>query len=168
MQEMEPPPVVVPVGSRLEIAGAELEEITKVCATSILCCLETMRRGLWCSPARSQKMVAAGCVRGWRKCWPVRFWHGCLVDANLRSPGLNAQFATENAYGLTDALRKREPIRSFAQPLSCPRCGWSALARPPKMGKALLSSDRMRERMTETQVGIRLCLDRYAGDQFEQ
>ena len=30
VQEMEPPPVIVPVGSRLKIEGAELEEITKV------------------------------------------------------------------------------------------------------------------------------------------
>jgi len=74
-----------------------------------------------------------------------RFAGGCEPAKS----GLNAQFATENAYGLTDALAKREPIRSFAQPLSCPRLWLVSSGSPAKMGK-LTMSDRMRERMTES------------------
>jgi Mrp family chromosome partitioning ATPase len=73
----------------------------------------------------------------------------CLVDANLRNPGLNPQFGAENVYGLTDALRKREPIRSFAQPLSSPRLWLVSAGSPAEDGQSLLSSDRMRLRMTE-------------------
>jgi Mrp family chromosome partitioning ATPase len=73
----------------------------------------------------------------------------CLVDANLRNPGLHEQFAAENVSGLTDALRMREPIRSFAQPLSCPRLWLVSSGSPAEDGQSLLSSDRMRLRMTE-------------------
>ncbi|MGA2019844.1 MAG: CpsD/CapB family tyrosine-protein kinase [Candidatus Sulfotelmatobacter sp.] len=149
IQEMEPPPVVVPVGSRLEIEGAELEEITKVVQRVFLLPGNDSPRtvvfagtepGNGCSWVCARVAeVLAGQVSG----------TVCLVDANLRSPGLNAQFAAENAYGLTDALRKREPIRSFAQPLSCPRLWLVSSGSAAEDGQSLLSSDRMRQRMTE-------------------
>jgi len=47
------------------------------------------------------------------------------------------RISTENAYGLTDALRKREPIRSFAQPLSCPRLWLVSSGSPAEDGAKL-------------------------------
>lgn len=41
----------------------------------------------------------------------------CMVEANFRSPGLPALFGAENNYGLTDALVREDPIRSFAEPV---------------------------------------------------
>ncbi len=37
----------------------------------------------------------------------------CVVDANLRSPGLHREFGVTNHYGLTDALQVSDPIRGF-------------------------------------------------------
>src|SRR5215472_10477082 len=42
----------------------------------------------------------------------------CMVDANLRNPGVHTQFSVENSHGLSDALRHSDPIRAFARPTS--------------------------------------------------
>jgi Mrp family chromosome partitioning ATPase len=44
----------------------------------------------------------------------------CVVDANLRSPGLHREFGVANHYGLTDALQGTDPIRRFVTSLSRP------------------------------------------------
>jgi Mrp family chromosome partitioning ATPase len=41
----------------------------------------------------------------------------CVVEANSKSPSLPDLLGTTNLYGLTDALLKEGPIRSFARPL---------------------------------------------------
>jgi Mrp family chromosome partitioning ATPase len=73
----------------------------------------------------------------------------CIVDANLRSPGLHQCFGVENHNGLSDALEATEPIRNFLRPLGRPNlwllsCGANATDR-----RGLLSSDRMRLRLAE-------------------
>jgi protein-tyrosine kinase len=70
----------------------------------------------------------------------------CVVDANLRDPGLHKQFGVENQPGLSESLSQLDPIRAFARPLSRPNL-WlisSGLA-----GEASLTSDRMRLRIAE-------------------
>ena len=73
----------------------------------------------------------------------------CVVDANLRDPGLHAQFGVENQPGVADCLQHLDPIRSFARPLSRPNLwlisGGSGASNPA----ALLSSERVRLRITE-------------------
>src|SRR5271169_2823419 len=44
----------------------------------------------------------------------------CVVDANLRAPGLHQQFGIPNHHGLSDALLQPEPITNFVTPLSRP------------------------------------------------
>jgi protein-tyrosine kinase len=73
----------------------------------------------------------------------------CLVDANLRKPGLHQQFGVENHDGLADALQGNEPILNFAHTISFSNlwlisCGSSAEAALP-----LLNTDRMRHRISE-------------------
>lgn len=73
----------------------------------------------------------------------------CIVDANLRSPGLHQFFGVENHNGLSDALESTEPIRNFLSQLGRPNlwllsCGANATDR-----RSLLSSDRMRLRLAE-------------------
>jgi len=41
----------------------------------------------------------------------------CLVDANLRTPGLPELFGTTNHFGLTDALAQEGPIGKFLKPI---------------------------------------------------
>jgi Mrp family chromosome partitioning ATPase len=70
----------------------------------------------------------------------------CVVDANLRDPGLHTQFGVENQIGLSDALSQLDPIRAFARPLSRPNL-W--LISSGLSGDASLTSDRMRLRIAE-------------------
>jgi Mrp family chromosome partitioning ATPase len=78
--------------------------------------------------------------------------HGsvCVVDWNLRSPGLHQQFGVENHHGLSDALlgpgHIREYTRRWSQNLWCLSCGASA-----ETSLKMLGSDRMRARLAELQ-----------------
>jgi protein-tyrosine kinase len=73
----------------------------------------------------------------------------CIVDANLRSPGLHQVFGVENHHGLSDALAETQSIRNFVRPLGKQNlwllsCGANATKR-----SRLLSSNRMRLRLSE-------------------
>jgi Mrp family chromosome partitioning ATPase len=76
----------------------------------------------------------------------------CVVDANLRSPGLHREFNVPNHYGLTDALQVTEPIRRFVTSLTRPNL-WllSCGAQVEGMENSILSSDRMRALIPELQ-----------------
>jgi capsular exopolysaccharide synthesis family protein len=73
----------------------------------------------------------------------------CLVDANLRSPGLHQQFGVENGSGISEALAQSEPIRSFVRPLSLPNLWLINSGASGESAQALLASERMRLRIEE-------------------
>jgi protein-tyrosine kinase len=77
----------------------------------------------------------------------------CVVDCNLRSPGLHQQFGSQNHHGLSDALVGAGPIREYAHRLSrnlwLLSCGSAA-----ETGLTMLGSDRMRSRLTELRTAF--------------
>jgi Mrp family chromosome partitioning ATPase len=74
----------------------------------------------------------------------------CLVEANFRSPALPAMFNTTNHHGLTNALLTEGPIRSFAKPMGADQKLWLLSSGALAASSAnLLSSDRLKERLTE-------------------
>ena len=77
----------------------------------------------------------------------------CVVDCNLRSPGLHQQFGMENHHGLSDALLGSNSIRGYAHRLSrnlwILSCGSAA-----EVGLTMLGSDRMRSRLTELRMAF--------------
>ncbi|HTZ81884.1 MAG TPA: CpsD/CapB family tyrosine-protein kinase [Candidatus Acidoferrales bacterium] len=75
----------------------------------------------------------------------------CVVDANLRSPGLHKEFNVPNHYGLTDALQVTEPIRRFVTALSRPNLWLLSCGADVEGLQAMLSSDRMRSILPELQ-----------------
>ncbi len=75
----------------------------------------------------------------------------CVVDANLRSPGLHREFGTSNHYGLTDALQVSEPVRGFVSQLSRPNLWLLSCGAEKEGARALLGSDRMRTLLPELQ-----------------
>jgi capsular exopolysaccharide synthesis family protein len=149
VHEMEPPPIIVPVGSRLKIEGAELEEITKVVQRVFLLPGNDAPRTVVFSASESGNGCSWVCARVAEVLASQISGSVCLVDANLRNPGLNQQFSVENGPGLTDSLRNRDSVRSFAQPLSCPRLWLVGAGSPAEDSQNLLSSDRMKLRITE-------------------
>jgi capsular exopolysaccharide synthesis family protein len=75
----------------------------------------------------------------------------CVVDANLRSPGLHREFNVPNHYGLTDALQVTEPIRRFVTSLTRPNLWLLSCGAQVEGMETMLSSDRMRALLPELQ-----------------
>ena len=73
----------------------------------------------------------------------------CLVDANLREPGLHQVFGVENYRGLSEALLQADPIRGFARPLGMPNLWMISAGSAREAGQTVLLSDRMRLRLNE-------------------
>jgi len=73
----------------------------------------------------------------------------CLVDANFHEPGLHQRFGIENINGISDALVKLDPIRTFARSLIPPNLWLIPSGSAARGGQALLASDRMRLRIGE-------------------
>jgi succinoglycan biosynthesis transport protein ExoP len=73
----------------------------------------------------------------------------CLVDANLRNPQLHGQLGVPNHYGLSDALLRAEPVSNFVTQLSRPNLATLSCGANPEKAQALLTSDRMRGRLSE-------------------
>ncbi len=73
----------------------------------------------------------------------------CLVDANLQSPTLHEQFGVPNHYGLADALRQGGSIRGYVSQLSRRNLALVSCGSEPSDSQAMLSSDRMRMRLSE-------------------
>jgi Mrp family chromosome partitioning ATPase len=73
----------------------------------------------------------------------------CLVDANLRDPGLHQLYGCDNDNGISDALVHLDPIRTFVRPLSVPNLWLISAGFRRDEAQAQLSSDRMRFRLTE-------------------
>ncbi len=78
----------------------------------------------------------------------------CLVDANLRHPGLHEQFAIENHFGLADALQGTEPLLNYARSMSRTNLWLVSCGSSPEAALPLLSSDRMRQRIAELRSGV--------------
>ncbi len=75
----------------------------------------------------------------------------CVVDANLRSPGLHREFGVPNHYGLTDALQVTDPIRRFVTSLSRPNLWLLSCGAEIEGMQTMLGSDRMRALLPELQ-----------------
>jgi Mrp family chromosome partitioning ATPase len=73
----------------------------------------------------------------------------CVVDCNLRSPGLHCQFAIENHYGLSDALRQPGPIRQYGRQLSRTNLWIVSCGSGTENSRADVASEGMRQRLTE-------------------
>jgi protein-tyrosine kinase len=144
-------PVVfsAPVASPLTIASGEIEEFTKLVQRLFIMpgnesprsvVFAATERGNGCSWVCARVAdVLASQVSG----------SVCLVDANLRRPGLHTQFSAENQEGLSDALLRPDPVRTFARNLGRPNLWMVSCGSNPEEGQPLLSTDRMRLRMSE-------------------
>lgn len=73
----------------------------------------------------------------------------CMVDCNLRSPGLHKHAGVEKQAGLAEALRGADPIRQYAQQLSPPNFWLLSAGAADDSAQEMLTSDRMRMRISE-------------------
>ena len=134
-----------PATPTLELSGVARDEIDKLV------------QNLFLSPQGSRRVVFSGPESGCGATWTCAHAADslaqsrgtvCVVDCNLRAPGLHAQFGTPNHHGLSDALVGSGPIREYVHRLSrnlwLLSCGSS-----PEAGHKLLATDRMRSRLAE-------------------
>ncbi|HYA23929.1 MAG TPA: CpsD/CapB family tyrosine-protein kinase [Terriglobales bacterium] len=73
----------------------------------------------------------------------------CLVDANLRSPGLHQQFGVENHHGLSNSLLVADPVTNFVCAAGRSNLWLLSCGADPASCQGLLGSDRMRARLAE-------------------
>jgi Mrp family chromosome partitioning ATPase len=73
----------------------------------------------------------------------------CLVEANFRSPSLPGLLGMTNHYGLTDALLREGPIRSFARPLQSDNIWLLSCGSLTPDSSNLLNGDRISARFDE-------------------
>jgi len=73
----------------------------------------------------------------------------CLVDANLRSPGLHRIYGLENHNGLSDALASTKPITTFVRPLGRANLWLLSCGSGAAKSDCLLDAEHMRARVSE-------------------
>ena len=73
----------------------------------------------------------------------------CVVDANLRSPGLHQYFDLEKPQGLSDALTQPDPIRNFVQGVSDGRFSVLGAGSAGLNHGATIDINRVRSRIKE-------------------
>lgn len=150
---MDAPPVEesFPATSSLEMSGAVRDEISKLV------------QNLFLTAQGPRRVVFAGTESGCGSSWmcahvaevlaPQGRGSVCIVDCNLRSPGLHQQFGSLNHHGLSDALVGFGPVREYVHRLSrnlyLLSCGSAAQA-----GVTMIGSDRMRARIAELRTAF--------------
>jgi Mrp family chromosome partitioning ATPase len=115
-----PPVETEPSTPALDVAGKVRDEIAKLVLNLFL---------LPAAQAQARRQVIfAGAEAGAGSSWmcarvaevlasQVR-GSVCVVDCNLRSPGLHRQFAVDNHFGLSDALLRSDPLQQYVRQLS--------------------------------------------------
>jgi len=73
----------------------------------------------------------------------------CLIDANLRFPGLHHVFAVENHHGLTDAVLDSQPMHTFTRQLAIRNLWLLSSGSADKSNSALLATEAMQARILE-------------------
>jgi len=73
----------------------------------------------------------------------------CVIDANLRDPGLHQEFGLENGLGLAESLQQPDPIRGLVRGTSLPNLFVITAGKASEDSQPLLASDRMRMRIHE-------------------
>jgi Mrp family chromosome partitioning ATPase len=73
----------------------------------------------------------------------------CVVDCNLRSPGLHQQFAIDNHFGLSDALLRSDPLHQFVRQLSRKNLWLLSCGSPAENWEEKVASESLRLRLTE-------------------
>lgn len=73
----------------------------------------------------------------------------CLIDADLRAPSLPQFFGVTNHWGLTDALLREGPIRSFAKQVRRDNLWLLSCGSPALDFLAILNSEHLKSRFGE-------------------
>jgi Mrp family chromosome partitioning ATPase len=73
----------------------------------------------------------------------------CIVDCNLRAPGLHQQFAMDNHFGLSDALLRSDPLHQYVRQLSRKNLWLLSCGSTIENWEEKVASGSLRQRLTE-------------------
>jgi capsular exopolysaccharide synthesis family protein len=138
-----------PVASPLAISAGELEEFTKLVQRLFIMPGNESPRSVVFAATEAGNGCSWVCARVADVLASQISGSVCMVDANLRRPGLHQQFSAENNVGLSDALLRPDPVRSFARTVGRPNLWLVSAGSNTAEGQNLLATDRMRLRMSE-------------------
>jgi Mrp family chromosome partitioning ATPase len=142
-------PLSEPQASSLELADEELEEFTKLVQRLFIVPGSESPRSVVFSAPEQGNGCSWVCARVAEVLSRQVAGSVCVIDANLRRPSLHSQFAVENHYGLSDALVRPDPVRSFVTNLGRQNLWMMSCGSNPEAAHNLLTSDRMRLRLSE-------------------
>jgi len=142
-----PEPITPAMGPK--IGDVELDELLKVVQRAFLLPGKDAPRTVVFTGLESRNGCSWICARTAEVLASQVTGSVCLLDANLRHPGLHEQFGVKNHYGLADALRQTEPIRTFATPLSRPNLWLVSSGSSSETCYEYVGSDRMWHRVAE-------------------
>ena len=102
----------------LDVAGKVRDEIAKLVLNLFLLPAALGRRQVAFAGAEAGAGCSWMCARVAEVLASQVRGSVCVVDCNLRSPGLHRQFATDNHFGLSDALLRSDPLHQYVRQLS--------------------------------------------------
>ena len=113
-----PPAETGPSTPALDVAGRVRDEIAKLVLNLFLLPGAQGRRQVIFAGAETGAGSSWMCARVGEVLASQVRGSVCVVDCNLRSPGLHQQFAIDNHFGLSDALLRSDPLHQFVRQLS--------------------------------------------------
>jgi protein-tyrosine kinase len=78
----------------------------------------------------------------------------CVVDCNLRSPGLHKQFGVDNHFGLSDSLLQLNPVHQYVQQLSRKNLWLLSCGAATEDWHEKVASDRLEFRLKELRAAF--------------
>jgi len=142
-------PVLPEPSVPLNIGAKELEEVSKLVQRLFLVPGSASPRSVVFTGTESGNGCTWMCARTAEVLAGQVSGTVCVVDANLRSPGMHEIFGVSNRQGLSDSLRSMERVSAFAGQLSRPNLYLVSAGSATDNWQALVSSERMRLRLAE-------------------
>jgi len=139
-------PAQNPLPLRLE--GTELDELTKLVSRVFLSSSDSPRQVVFTG---TEQGTGSGriCARTAEVLASHLSGSVCVVDANLRNPGLHEQFGIENHFGLTEALQQGGSIRRYSRGFTGGKLWLVSSGSAAENWQTLLASRQMQTRMAE-------------------
>lgn len=133
----------------LDVAGSVREEIAKLVLNLFLLPGAQGRRQVIFAGAEAGAGCSWMCARVGEVLASQVRGSVCVVDCNLRSPGLHQQFAVDNHFGLSDALLRSDPLTQYVRQLSRKNLWLLSSGSTTENWQEKVASGSLRLRLTE-------------------
>jgi len=144
-----PPVETGPSTPAIDVAGKVRDEIAKLVLNLFLLPSAQGRRRVIFAGAEAGAGCSWMCARVAEVLASQVRGSVCIVDCNLRSPGLHQQFAMDNHFGLSDALLRSDPLHQYVRQLSRKNLWLLSCGSAIENCEEKMASGSLRARLTE-------------------